>query len=88
MANDTRHDGGPAFPRVGEGFNNPLYDTPDMTLRDYFAAAAMQGMCASGQYWADQARSASASTEEAYAHWAYEAADHMLKARAALKGDQ
>lgn len=32
--------GGPAFPRIGEGFGNPHYDAPGMSLRDYFAAHA------------------------------------------------
>lgn len=39
-------DGGPAFPRVGEGFGNPLYDAPGMTLRDYFAGQALTGLIA------------------------------------------
>jgi len=45
-----------------------------MTLRDYFAAKAMQGLlaCASGD-----------GTKESYAKWAYEYADAMLKAREA-----
>lgn len=33
-------DGGPAFPRTGEGFGNPKYDAPGMTLRDHFAIHA------------------------------------------------
>jgi hypothetical protein len=36
----------PAFPRVGEGFGNPLYDTPGMTLRDWFAGQIASGMAA------------------------------------------
>ena len=35
--------GGPAYPRTGEGFGNPIYDTPGMTLLDHFAGMAMQG---------------------------------------------
>ncbi len=34
------NNGGPAFPSVGEGFGNPLYSAPGMTLRDYFASQA------------------------------------------------
>lgn len=30
----------PAFPRTGEGFGNPKYDAPGMTLRDWFAGQA------------------------------------------------
>lgn len=37
-------DGGPAFPRTGEGFGNPKYDAPGMSLRDYFAAKAIDRM--------------------------------------------
>jgi len=37
-------DGGPAFP-VNQGY-------PGMTLRDYFAAAALQGILASGHFTA------------------------------------
>jgi len=58
--------GGPAFPR-GE-----IQSAPGMTLRDYFAAKAMQ-------YWLslpiDAEQLAKASTE------AYKVADAMLKAR-------
>ena len=58
--------GGPAFPvagMVGRG----------MTLRDYFAAKAMQGFC-SGSFWGE------ANNDEC-AVAAYEIADAMLKAR-------
>ena len=37
------NDGGPAFPRTGEGFGNPKYDTAGMTLRDWFAGQALNG---------------------------------------------
>lgn len=36
---DRIEDGGAAYPRTGEGFGNPHYDTPGMSLRDYFAAS-------------------------------------------------
>lgn len=39
-------DGGPAFPSVGEGFDNPLYSAPGMTLRDWFAGQAMAAFIA------------------------------------------
>ena len=47
-----------------------------MTLRDYFAAKAMQGMMADGQAFRLVAESTLANT-------AYEIADAMLKAREA-----
>lgn len=68
MKKDT---GGPAFPLV--------YDVPPenvrhvyqgMTLRDYFAAKAMQGLIAEG-----------ATGYEDIAFFAYKYADAMLKAR-------
>lgn len=38
-----------AFPRIGEGFGNPYYDTPGMTIRQYYKAAALQGLLANPQ---------------------------------------
>jgi hypothetical protein len=65
--------GGPAFPKT------PFIEigTPQngMTLRDYFAAKAIQGICASGptHEW----------TNSRLAAEAYDLADAMLKAREA-----
>jgi hypothetical protein len=67
----------PAFPTKinTEHFSHPstIYST-GMTLRDYFAAKAMQGMMADGQAFRLVAESTLANT-------AYEIADAMLKAR-------
>jgi hypothetical protein len=66
----------PAFP-TGTGI------TPyksGMTLRDYFAAKAMQGAIAHGLFNADKANVGYA---EYVAHIAYVYADAMLKAREA-----
>ena len=63
MTNKTT--GGPAFPRAGD-FNPQI----GMTLRDYFAAKAMQGFCAGN----------STNVQE-IAKAAYIVADAMLKAR-------
>ena len=62
--------GGPAFP-TGTGVT-PY--NPGMTLRDYFAAKAMQGMCAGLK---------SGDKVEHLPAFAYLMADAMLKARAA-----
>jgi hypothetical protein len=64
-------DGGPAFPRdhAHEGHNG-------MSLRDYFAAKAMQA-AATNPVGAD------GFTFDQRAEWAYLQADAMLKARAA-----
>lgn len=66
-----RDTGGAAFP-----LKEPAtFDFEGMTLRDYFAAKAMQGLIAQscGAAWA--------ATKEHYALYAYEMADEMLKAR-------
>ena len=60
--------GGPAFPRPGD-FNPQI----GMTLRDYFAAKALQGM------------SADISDEVRAARWCYEMADAMIQARGESK---
>lgn len=66
--------GGPAFPTLEEhGFNQ---GEPGMTLRDYFAAKAMQGMLAATPH--DHAFDSESIVEAAY-----ETADAMLKARSA-----
>ncbi len=39
-------DNPPAFPRTGEGFGNSTYDTPGMTLRDWFAGQALGALSA------------------------------------------
>lgn len=67
-AKQPLNDGGPAFPNKDELGNM----VKGMTLRDYFAAAALQGLLAAG------------NTKGAYstfAEHAYAAADAMLAAR-------
>jgi hypothetical protein len=63
--------GGPAFP-TGTGGNTPYSN--GMTLRDYFAAKAMQGMLAYSYLHP-------LSMEDGCARDAYDMADAMLKAR-------
>jgi len=43
MTDETKNDGGPAFPSECEGHGNPQYHSPGMTLRDYFAVHAPNG---------------------------------------------
>jgi hypothetical protein len=66
-------DGGPAFPYVQQdprGFTRG--DTQGgMSLRDWFAGMAMQGMLASDRDM----------TEEEHARWAYKRADWMLRVK-------
>ena len=76
--------GGPAFPiqghstRNGQGFQLVMAD--GMTLRDYFAASALQGAIAHGLF-------NDAKAHKSYAEYlssiAYAYADAMLKARQA-----
>jgi len=70
----TSSDGGPAFPIFSD-----YAQAPGMTLRDYFAAAALEGMLA------DESR---AFPCHEYAADAYALADAMLKQRAKTKEDQ
>ena len=72
---DKINDGGPAFP------NGAFHLIDGMSLRDYFAAKAMQGLisaCDSGGIWtgAGDLNLNKTMTETAYA-----VADAMLKAR-------
>lgn len=66
----------PAFPPT---YQNPMHGGPlegfeGMSLRDYFAAKAMQGMLANQHPY-------QASDEHMFARDAYVLADSMLKAR-------
>jgi hypothetical protein len=65
------HQGGPAFPQQ----TNSLLSYSGMTLRDYFAAKAIQCICANSSWenWSN----------ERLASEAYDFADAMLKAREA-----
>ena len=63
---DKINDGGPAFP-VGSG---DMRDPVGMTLRDYFAAKAMQGLIAGGS-----------TDRHQIAQAAYIVSDAMIKER-------
>ena len=67
-------DEGQAFPRAGfsgpSGFGKPAYG---MTLRDYFAAKAMQGICAHHDTWG--------LTSKEICQTSYRPAPETLKAR-------
>jgi len=69
----SKPDGGPAFPIPAHGVNSD-----GMTLRDYFAGQALQGMIASHGL----AHSAwNTAAPDANASLAYQIADAMLAAR-------
>jgi len=66
------NDGGPAFPVVFQ-HDEATSECHGMSLRDYFAAAALQGLMAQVKpedHWA-----------EYRAKWSYEVADAMLERR-------
>jgi hypothetical protein len=65
----------PAFPFVAEDDTGMMINM-GMSLRDYFAAKAMQGMLAACTGWSDADQDRLASTS-------YRMADAMLKAREA-----
>ena len=76
--------GGSAFPysALQPGGPTMYADSEGMTLRDYFAAKAMQGLM--GRSWADA--KTGKFPENLHAVWAtaaYQMADAMLKAREA-----
>lgn len=68
-------DGGPAFPVPGEksldGAYMVSYPTPGISVRDYFAAAALQGILANEPYMSSMAATV-----------AYGVADAMIAQRA------
>jgi hypothetical protein len=89
----TKQDGGPAFPvevdstqPYGRQTGDTVWQTYGMTLRDYFAAKAMQSLIvvvSAGQHNAGAlaGHQAGVRTEMHIARDAYAMADAMLKAR-------
>jgi hypothetical protein len=68
----SKNNGGGAFPSPGVIFNGHQQGAYEgMTLRDYFAAKALQGHMANSNF-----------SPDAHARRAYEVADAMLKERA------
>lgn len=70
----NKQTGGPAFPEIGNvAYNSDWESEPGMTLRDFFAAKAMQGLISHHDTWG--------LPESGIALKAYEMADLMLSAR-------
>jgi len=67
-----KDDGGPAFPVFPEGSTGHAAAFRGLSLRDYFAAAALQGLYSGASQWSN-------ATE--FSHAAYVVADAMLKER-------
>ncbi|SRR5581483_11451993 len=81
-------DGGPAFPRAAFAPHDVRYEDvgihdsqEGMTLRDYFAAAFLQGFAANPK--AEAPPSSTREMEETTAELAYIYADAMIRARSA-----
>ena len=76
-------DGGSAFPEIiSDKDKKGQYDTYSyggITLRDYFAATALAGLCAK-ESWDD-------GEENVLANWAYDLADAMLAKRRKKHGN-
>lgn len=73
----SKETGGPAFPTEHFYDHDTTYErmpTEGMTLRDFFAAKAMQGMLAACSGWSE-------GQQERLAKCSYSMADEMLKAR-------
>lgn len=73
----TTFDGGSAYPRNDhfDAGNEYHCAEPGMSLRDYFAAKAANGICSHQDTWG-------LSDSEKIAKFSYELADAMLKERA------
>lgn len=77
----TNKNGGPAFPVAGSEHNYPI---EGMTLRDYFAAKAMQSIVSSPKEMESLIDTLGAKTAYAkVSETAYVIADEMLRAREA-----
>ncbi|ELI9034594.1 hypothetical protein [Morganella morganii] len=75
----TDKTGGSAFPMLGSVAYNSDWDIdPGMTLRDYFAAKAMQGIITTA---AAPILTSLAGLDDDIAKTSYELADAMLRAR-------
>lgn len=70
----SKDNGGPAFPTVEANYHNENMRSEGLSIRDYFAAKAMQGMIASYGYLRSEV--------DVMAESAYDCADAMLKERA------
>ena len=79
MSNQHKDDGGPAFPQYETQNGNKIaneHGQGGMSLRDYFAAAVLNGAIASST-----ATERGAFSKSAWAKSAYEYADAMLAER-------
>jgi hypothetical protein len=86
IATKAQHTGGPAFPHQWDHGAAGIQSFSGMTLRDYFAAKAMQSLIAGsfteiGQEGIEANRQPFQNIEDLMTETAYKYADAMLKAR-------
>ena len=72
-----KNTGGPAFPWCGDLNDCPTINL-GMTLRDYFAAAALTGIAAHAM---GPEKRELESNADAHARWSFRVADAMIEAR-------
>ena len=82
MTDSSVKDGGPAFPFTCQGPTTGPEFYYGMSLRDYFAAAALQGMLAYSYVNPNYGNYHETYTSQQAAGAAYDHADAMLKERA------
>ncbi len=76
---NPRNDGGPAFP--DSLAQKPVHGTSGMSLRDYFAAAALPAVLTYSAQLKDSHQREKALQPQVVAHNAYGIADAMLETR-------
>lgn len=89
------NDGGPAFPRTVQRWNDSFEQRDGMSLRDYFAAKAITGLLSNSEAvhcGAEPTNSClfgerSNETAADYARLAYQMADALLAARQSQEGE-
>ena len=87
MSNEKKNDGGPAFPMHGKTGDTTVVHQQGMSIRDYFAAKAMQGIMSQPDGATHESERDGPFDEWqakemfVYAKSAYAMADAMLKAR-------
>lgn len=79
--------GGPAFPCTEANYSDPKWTAEGISIRDYFAAKALEGLCAATssddvrQMYVNNANGNGIDAKEQVAKSAYGYADAMLAAR-------
>lgn len=84
---DNTGDGGPAFGHAAYGPSDDFTGAPGMSLRDWFAGMALQGLVATGKSISLEADDIpeQVTYETLAARRSYKIADAMLKARQSCK---